>query len=90
VPRDRNGTFELKLVPKHRRRLKGFDHKVLALYARGLSTRDIQEHIRELYGTDVAPDSSHASPSRCSTRRRLGSNARWSRSTRSCTSMPSS
>jgi putative transposase len=56
VPRDRNGTFEPKLVPKHRRRLEGFDDKVLALYARGLSTRDIQEHLRELYGTDVAPD----------------------------------
>ena len=56
VPRDRQGTFEPKLVPKHRRRLEGFDDKVLALYARGLSTRDIQEHLRELYGTDVAPD----------------------------------
>jgi putative transposase len=56
VPRDRKGTFEPKLVPKHRRRLEGFDDKVLALYARGLSTRDIQEHLRELYGTDVAPD----------------------------------
>jgi putative transposase len=56
VPRDRNGTFEPKLVPKHRRRLEGFDEKVLALYARGLSTRDIQDHLRELYGTDVAPD----------------------------------
>lgn len=56
VPRDRNGTFEPKLIPKHRRRLEGFDDKVLALYARGMSTRDIQEHLRELYGTDVAPD----------------------------------
>jgi putative transposase len=56
VPRDRNGTFEPRLVPKHRRRLEGFDDKVLALYARGLSTRDIQEHLRELYGTDVAAD----------------------------------
>src|SRR5580692_10423790 len=56
IPRDRNGTFEPKLVPKHQRRLEGFDEKVLSLYARGLSTRDIQEHLRELYGTDVAPD----------------------------------
>lgn len=56
IPRDRNGTFEPKLVPKHRRRLEGFDDKVLALYARGLSTRDIQEHLRELYGTEVTPD----------------------------------
>src|SRR5215470_17732727 len=41
VPRDRNGTFEPQAVPKHRRRLDGFDDKVLALYARGMSTRDI-------------------------------------------------
>ena len=56
VPRDRNGTFEPQVVPKHRRRLDGFDDKVLALYARGMSTRDIQGHLRELYGTDVSPD----------------------------------
>jgi transposase-like protein len=56
VPRDRNGTFEPQAVPKHRRRLEGFDEKVLALYARGMSTRDIQGHLRELYGTDVSPD----------------------------------
>jgi putative transposase len=56
VPRDRAGTFEPQIVPKHRRRLEGFDEKVLALYARGMSTRDIQYHLRELYGTDVSPD----------------------------------
>lgn len=54
VPRDRQGTFEPKLVPKHKRRLEGFDEKVLALYARGMTTRDIAEHLRELYGTDVS------------------------------------
>ena len=56
VPRDRNGTFEPQLVAKHQRRLEGFDDKVLALYARGMSVRDIQAHLRELYGTDVAPE----------------------------------
>jgi putative transposase len=56
VPRDRNGTFEPQAVPKHKRRLDGFDDKVLALYARGMSTRDIQGHLRELYGTEVSPD----------------------------------
>ncbi len=56
VPRDRAGTFEPQVVPKHRRRLEGFDDKVLALYARGMSVRDIQMHLRELYGTDVSPD----------------------------------
>jgi putative transposase len=56
VPRDREGTFEPKLVKKHQRRLEGFDEKVIALYARGMTQRDIQQHLRELYGTDVSPD----------------------------------
>jgi putative transposase len=56
IPRDRAGTFEPQLVPKHRRRLPGFDDKVLSLYARGMSTRDIRGHLRELYGTDVDAD----------------------------------
>lgn len=55
VPRDRNGAFEPQLVPKRQRRLEGFDDKVLALYARGLSTRDIQGHLDELYGVEVSP-----------------------------------
>jgi putative transposase len=56
VPRDREGTFEPKLVKKHQRRLEGFDEKVIALYAHGMTTRDIQHHLRELYGTDVSPE----------------------------------
>lgn len=56
VPRDRKGTFEPQVVPKHRRRLEGFDDKVLALYARGMSVRDIQGHLHELYGTEIAPE----------------------------------
>ena len=56
IPRDRKGSFEPRVVPKHRRRLEGFDDKVLALYARGMSTRDIQGHLRELYGTEVSAD----------------------------------
>jgi putative transposase len=56
VPRDRAGTFEPQLVAKHQRRLEGFDDKVLALYARGMSVRDIQRHLHELYGTEVAPE----------------------------------
>lgn len=54
VPRDRNGTFEPVLVPKRQRRIAGFDEKVLALYARGLSTRDIQAELEELYGVEVS------------------------------------
>ncbi len=55
VPRDRSGTFEPKVIPKRQRRLEGFDDKVLALYAHGLTTREIQNHLEELYGTAVSP-----------------------------------
>jgi transposase-like protein len=55
TPRDRNGTFEPVLVPKHQRRLAGFDEKILALYAKGMSTRDIQEILEQLYGVEVSP-----------------------------------
>lgn len=56
VPRDRNGTFEPQLVGKHQRRLTDFDDKVLSLYARGMSMRDIQSHLEELYEVEVSPD----------------------------------
>jgi transposase-like protein len=50
------GTFEPRLIPKHERRLTGFDDKVLALYARGMTVRDIQGFLAEMYGVDVLPD----------------------------------
>lgn len=56
IPRDRAGTFEPQLVPKYRRRLPGFDEKVIALYARGLTVREMQAHLAELYGVHVSPD----------------------------------
>lgn len=56
VARDRAGTFEPQLVPKHSRRIKGLDDKILALYARGMSVRDIQGHLAELYGTEISPE----------------------------------
>lgn len=55
TPRDRNGTFEPQLVPKHQRRLAGFDEKILTLYAKGMSTRDIQDILQKLYGVEVSP-----------------------------------
>jgi len=55
VPRDRDSSFEPKFVKKRQRRLEGFDDKVLSLYARGLSTRDIQGQLEELYGVEVSP-----------------------------------
>ncbi len=54
VPRDRNGTFEPKLIPKHQRRWSGFDDKIMSLYARGMSVRDIQAHLEEMYDTEVS------------------------------------
>jgi putative transposase len=54
IPRDRNGDFEPILVPKHQRRLAGLDEKILALYARGLSIRDISAQLEELYGANVS------------------------------------
>src|ERR687887_2204752 len=56
APRDRQGTFEPKIVRKRQRRFQGFDDKILALYARGMSTRDIKAHLAEIYGVDVSPD----------------------------------
>lgn len=55
TPRDRNGTFEPQLIGKHQRRVPGFDEKILALYAKGMTTRDIQEIVQELYGVEVSP-----------------------------------
>lgn len=55
VPRDRAGTFEPQLIKKRQRRLQGFDEKVISLYARGMTTREIQGHLAELYGTEVSP-----------------------------------
>ena len=55
IPRDRNGSFEPVLVPKHQRRLAGLDEKILAMYARGMGVRDISAQLEELYGTTVSP-----------------------------------
>ena len=55
VPRDRHGTFEPQLIPKHQTRWSGFDDKILSLYARGMTVREIQAHLEEMYGTEVSP-----------------------------------
>lgn len=55
VPRDRHGSFEPQLVQKGQTRLEGFDEKILSLYARGMTTRDIQAQLQELYGVEVSP-----------------------------------
>jgi transposase-like protein len=56
VPRDRNGGFEPQLVPKNARRLAGFNERILSLYARGMSVRDIRSHLAQIYGVEVSPD----------------------------------
>jgi len=56
VPRDRDASFDPKIVKKRQRRFTGFDDKILALYARGMTVRDIQGHLEEIYGTEVSPD----------------------------------
>src|SRR5437763_7290601 len=56
APRDRDGSFQPKIVRKRQRRFEGFDDKILALYSRGLSTRDISAHLQEIYGVDVGRD----------------------------------
>jgi putative transposase len=55
VPRDRNGTFEPQIIEKHQTRFTGFDENIISLYARGLSTREIQQNLQEIYHVDVSP-----------------------------------
>jgi transposase-like protein len=56
IPRDRNATFEPQLVAKYQRRMPGFDDHVISMYARGMSVREIQDHLQQLYGLTVSPD----------------------------------
>lgn len=56
VPRDRQATFDPQLIAKYQRRFPGFDDKIISMYARGMSTRDIQDHLREIYSIEVSPD----------------------------------
>ena len=56
IPRDRYGTFEPQLIGKHDRRFTGFDDKIIAMYARGMSVREIQGFLREMYAVEVSPD----------------------------------
>ena len=56
VPRDRDGSFEPKIVAKGQTRLDGFNERIIALYARGMTVRDVQAHLKEIYGVDVSHD----------------------------------
>jgi len=56
TPRDRQGSFEPQILPKRTNTVRGFDDKIIALYARGMSVRDIQAYLGELYGVEVGRD----------------------------------
>lgn len=56
IPRDRSGTFDAKLIAKYQRRFPDFDDKIISMYARGMTVREIRGHLEELYGIDVSPD----------------------------------
>jgi putative transposase len=56
VPRDRNGAFNPQIVKRHQSRFDGFDDKIISMYTRGMTTRDIQAHLQEIYGVEVSPD----------------------------------
>ena len=56
IPRDRDGSFEPQLIGKHERRFSGFDDKIIAMYARGMSVREIQAFLVQMYNTEVSPD----------------------------------
>jgi len=56
IPRDRNSDFEPQIVKKHQRRFEGFDDKIISMYGRGMTVRDIQDHLKDIYGVDVSPE----------------------------------
>ena len=55
IPRDRGGSFEPQLIPKQQTRWTGFDDKIISLYSRGMTVREIQQHLSEMYGTEIFP-----------------------------------
>jgi transposase-like protein len=88
LPRDRDGSFEPILIPKHERRFTGFDDKIIAMYARGMSVREIQGFIAESYGTQVSPDFISSITDEVRPRRSPGRVGRSSRCIRWCSSIP--
>ena len=83
VPRDRRASFEPQLIAKHERRFTGFDDKIIAMYARGMTVREIQGFLAEMYAVQVSPDPSlvtvrAASPTPSRPTSRRGSPAPWS------------
>src|SRR5438445_5393510 len=90
VPRDREGQFEPKIVPKHQRRFEGFDDKILSMYARGMTTREIQGHLEEIYGVEISPSLISEVTDGVIEEVQQWQAGHWSRSTRSWIWMPCS
>ncbi len=85
VPRDRAGSFTPAVVPKHSRRLVGFDDAVLSLYAKGMTTGDIVNHLGDIYGTEVSRDLvSRVTDGVVEQMLEFGRTGHWTRSTRCC------
>lgn len=64
TPRDQNGSFEPKIITKNQTRFTGFDDKIISMYSRGMTTREIEGHLKEMYGVDVAPTLISSAPKR--------------------------
>lgn len=88
IPRDRQATFDPQLIARYQRRFPGFDDKIVSMYARGMSTREIVSHLRELYGIEASPDLISAVTDAVLEEVAAWQAGRWSRSTRSCSSTP--
>lgn len=84
IPRDRHGRYDPALVAKYKRRFQGFDEKIIPLYARGMSTRDIQKDVGALYDISTSPDLVSAVKMPCSTRFRPDRTVRSRGRARSC------
>src|SRR5271156_2094373 len=86
VPRDREGTFDPKLIARYQRRFPGFDDKIVSMYARGMTVREIQGHLLEIYGLDVSPDLISTVTDRFLRRSANGRTGRLNRAIRWCSS----
>ena len=92
IPRDREGSFDPKLIRKYQTRWPDFDDKIISMYARGMSTRDIQGHIEDLYGVSISPELVSRITDAVTDEALVwpGSRGLWTRSILSCSWMPCS
>ncbi len=88
IPRDRQATFDPQLIAKYQRRFPGFDDKIISMYARGMSAREIVGHLRELYGIEVSPDLISAVTDAVLDEIAAWQGRRWNRSIRWSSSTP--